>query len=234
VLTPYATSTWMLVVLIGVIAAGGGGMAGLGVLMSAVARVVPAEKRGFASGMVNAGGSFGQFLFAPLLQAIIGLAGWVAAMLTMAAVALLTIPLAWPLRERHAASANAGDASSPAGAAPLGLSTQLRIALRDPSYLCLHAGFFTCGFHIAFLVTHLPQEVQLCGLPATVASWSIAIIGLANIAGSLLAGAATGRYRSKHILAAMYGSRAALIAWYLIAPKTALTFYIFGAGLGLT
>ena len=73
--------------------------------------------------------------------------------------------------------------------------------MHDRSYLLLHAGFFTCGFHIAFLVTHLPGEVDLCGLPATVASWSLAIIGLANIAGSLLAGASMSRYRSKHILA---------------------------------
>jgi hypothetical protein len=61
-----------------------------------------------------------------------------------------------------------------------------------PSYLLLNAGFFTCGFHIAFLVTHLPQEVNLCGLPPTVASWSLAIIGLANIAGSLAGALATG------------------------------------------
>jgi predicted MFS family arabinose efflux permease len=104
----------------------------------------------------------------------------------------------------------------------------------DRSYLLLHAGFFTCGFHIAFLVTHLPQEVNLCGLSPTVASWSLAIIGLANIAGSLLAGSGTARYRSKYILAAMYGSRAVLIGWYLLAPKTAVTFYAFAAGLGLT
>jgi predicted MFS family arabinose efflux permease len=106
--------------------------------------------------------------------------------------------------------------------------------MADRSYLLLNAGFFTCGFHIAFLVTHLPQEVDLCGLPPTVASWSLAIIGLANIVGSLLAGASVSRYRSKSTLAAMYGSRAALIAVYLLAPKTELTFYVFAAGLGLT
>jgi predicted MFS family arabinose efflux permease len=102
------------------------------------------------------------------------------------------------------------------------------------SYLLLHAGFFTCGFHIAFLVTHLPGEVNLCGLPPTVASWSLALIGLANIVGSLMAGACTQRFRSKYILAAMYGSRAMLIGWYLIAPKTQWTFYGFAVGLGLT
>jgi len=98
----------------------------------------------------------------------------------------------------------------------------------------LHAGFFTCGFHIAFLVTHLPGEVNLCGLPPSVASWSLALIGLANIVGSLIAGSSTQRFRSKYILALMYGSRALLIGAYLLAPKTAITFYFFAIGLGLT
>jgi predicted MFS family arabinose efflux permease len=115
-----------------------------------------------------------------------------------------------------------------------GAWSAVRGALRDRSYLLLHAGFFTCGFHIAFLVTHLPGEVDLCGLPPTVASWSLAIIGLANIAGSLLAGAAVSRYRSKLALALMYGSRAVLILLYLAAPKTPATFYFFAFGLGLT
>ena len=119
-------------------------------------------------------------------------------------------------------------------AASGGLRAALRQALRDPSYLLLHAGFFTCGFHIAFLVTHLPGEVQLCGLPTEVASWSLAIIGLANIAGSLVAGWGVQQYRSKYILFWMYGSRALLIALYLLAPKTALTFYLFAIGLGFT
>ena len=104
----------------------------------------------------------------------------------------------------------------------------------DRSYLLLHAGFFTCGFHIAFLVTHLPGEVALCGLSPQVAGWSLAIIGLSNIVGSLAAGWATARWRSKYILAWMYFSRALLIGIYLLAPPTALTFYLFAAGLGAT
>ena len=98
----------------------------------------------------------------------------------------------------------------------------------------LHAGFFTCGFHIAFLVTHLPGEVNLCGLPPSVASWSLAIIGLANVFGSLYAGSCVARYRSKYVLAAMYASRALLIAWYLLMPRTEWTYYLFAAGLGFT
>ena len=106
--------------------------------------------------------------------------------------------------------------------------------MKDRSYLLLHAGFFTCGFHIAFLVTHLPGEVNLCGLPPSVASWSLAIIGLANIFGSLYAGSCISRYRSKYVLAAMYGSRAVLIGLYLLLPRTELNFYLFAAGLGFT
>ena len=110
----------------------------------------------------------------------------------------------------------------------------IRGALVDRSYLLLHLGFFTCGFHIAFLVTHLPGEVDLCGLPPAVASWSLAIIGLANLFGSLYAGSCVSRYRSKYVLAVMYGSRVLLIGGYLLLPSSALTFYVFAAGLGFT
>jgi predicted MFS family arabinose efflux permease len=114
------------------------------------------------------------------------------------------------------------------------LREQLRISFKDSSYLCLHAGFFTCGFHSAFLVTHLPGEAGLCSLPASVGATSLAIIGLANIAGSIGAGWLDQTKRMKMILFWMYASRAVAIAIYLMAPKTELTFYIFAAVLGLT
>lgn len=107
-------------------------------------------------------------------------------------------------------------------------------ALRDRSYWLLHLGFFTCGFHIAFLITHLPTEIDLCGLAPSVASWSLALIGVANIAGSVYVGACTNRYRSKYLLAWMYGSRAVLVMLYLALPKTEWVFYGFAIGLGAT
>src|SRR2546428_6519883 len=94
VLTPYAVSTWMLVFLIGIVAAGGAGMAGLGVLMSAVGRAVPPEKRGMASGIVNAGGSFGQFAVVPVAQLLTSLIGWIGALTAVGAMALAAAPLA--------------------------------------------------------------------------------------------------------------------------------------------
>src|SRR5262249_44116725 len=150
---------------------------------------------------------------------------------TMALAALATLPMASVLRHRPNPLLTAG---VPPAAPGIGLREQLRIAARDKSYWCLHAGFFTCGFHIAFLVTHLPGEVNLCGLSAAIAATSLAIIGLANIAGSLTAGVLGSRYRMKWLLFWMYFSRTVAIAIYLAAPKTALTFYAFAAVLGFT
>jgi MFS family permease len=232
--TPLVSSEWGLMLTLGVVSAAGAGAGSFSILIGATAQRLPAARRPFASGFINAGGSFGQFVFAPLMQALIASAGWVVAMLTMAATTLLTIPLAWPMRGKseHAATVAASGATSIG--VGLTLSDQLRLALRDPSYLCLHAGFFTCGFHIAFLVTHLPGEVALCNLPAGVSGTTLGLIGLFNIVGSLAAGALATRYRMKSLLSVMYASRAVIVALYLLAPKTALTFYVFAAALGAT
>jgi len=230
-LTPFVKSEWMLLLALGVITAAGAGAGSFSILIGATARRLPAEKRAFASGFINAGGSFGQFLFAPLNQALIGAFGWVTAMIAMALAALATLPLARALGNRPSETPSPGGAPAASG---IGLREQLRIAARDKSYWLLHAGFFTCGFHIAFLVTHLPGEVGLCGLSASVAASSLAIIGLANIGGSLTAGALGNRYRMKWLLFWTYFSRAVAIAIYLAAPKTALTFYVFAAVLGFT
>ena len=226
-LTPFVSSQLGLILTLGLLTAIGSGACSFSVLLGAVAQRMPATSRGTASGIINAGSSFGQFVFAPIIGKLIQWVGWMSTMWAMAAVALLAIPLLNRLtNDTHAPAA----APTPEG----GLKKAVADALRNPSYLLLHLGFFTCGFHIAFLVTHLPTEVGLCGLSPTVASWSLALIGLANIVGSLFAGSCINLYRSKYVLAVMYGSRAVLIALYLVAPKTEWTFYAFAVGLGLT
>lgn len=228
-LTPFVNSEWSLVLTMGILSAAGAGAGSFSILIGATSQQLPPEQRSFAGGFINAGGSLGQFIFAPLLQAIISGFGWVSAMFTMAAATLLTIPLASVLCGKRAPElAVAAEQNS------LGLLEQIRLAMQDRSYLCLHAGFFTCGFHIAFLVTHLPGEVALCGHSAHVSAAALAIIGLFNIAGSLFAGKLGSHYRMKYILAVMYGSRAVMIGLYLLAPKTELTFYIFAMALGFT
>jgi len=227
VLTPQVTTSFGLVLTIGLLSAVGAGAVSFSVLIGAVSRRVPAGHRGTAAGVINAGSSFGQFVFAPLLQVLISAFGWMAAMWSLAFITMGTLPLARFMRgSQTSAVSTAGTASGPWAA--------VKDALADRSYLLLHAGFFTCGFHIAFLVTHLPGEVDLCGLPASVASWSLAIIGLANIFGSLAAGWSVNHYRSKYVLFWMYGSRALLVLLYLLAPKSVWTFYLFAAGLGFT
>ena len=226
--TPFVNSQMGLIFTMGILTAMGAGACSFSVLLGAAAQRMPATSRGAASGIINAGGSFGQFVFAPIIGKLIQWVGWMGTMWSMAAVALLAIPLLNRLTsDTHAPTAVA---TTPEG----GLKKAVSDAMRNPSYLLLHLGFFTCGFHIAFLVTHLPTEVGLCGLSPTVASWSLALIGLANIVGSLIAGSCVNLYRSKYVLAVMYGSRAVLIALYLLAPKTEWTFYAFAVGLGLT
>lgn len=226
--TPFVNSQMGLILTMGLLTAMGAGACSFSVLLGAAAQRMPATSRGAASGIINAGGSFGQFVFAPIIGKLIQWVGWMGTMWSMAAVALLAIPLLNRLTsDTHAPTAAATTQDG-------GLKKAVSDAMRNPSYLLLHLGFFTCGFHIAFLVTHLPTEVGLCGLSPTVASWSLALIGLANIVGSLIAGSCVNLYRSKYVLAVMYGSRAVLIALYLLAPKTEWTFYAFAVGLGLT
>lgn len=224
--TPLVDSAFGLVLFLGVLTAAGAGAGSFSILMGAAANRLAPERRAFASGFINAGGSFGQFAFPPIAQALIGAWGWVVALWSLAVAALATIPMAFAFRERHE------DRSAPK-VGP-GLSAQVMEAFRDRSYWLLHVGFFTCGFHIAFLVVHLPGEVGLCGLSPTVSAASLSIIGLANIAGSLAAGWLGERHPMKWILFWMYFARAVAIAIYLASPKTPATFYLFAAALGFT
>jgi predicted MFS family arabinose efflux permease len=228
-LIPFMTTTAGLVFAIGVLAAGGAGMAGPSVLMAATTRLVPAEKRGLASGIVNAGGSFGQIVFAPIAQGITAAAGWVASLQTLAALTLLALPAAWVLRG-HSNVVAAG--AAPARREPA--REAIARALAEPSYRLLAAGFFVCGFHVAFLATHLPGVVASCGLPPEVGAWSLAVIGLFNIVGSVAMGWAVSRWRMKSLLSLVYATRAVAVLIFVFAPKSAAVMLVFAAVMGLT
>ncbi len=233
-ITPYMTSTAGLIFAIGVLAAGGAGMAGPAVLMAATARLIPADKRGMATGIVNAGGSFGQFLMAPIAGALLVALGWVSAMQVIGLLVLLALPAAWVLKgnSRQAAGAAAGAAAVPAKS--VGTMEAIRTALANPSYVLLAAGFFVCGFHVAFLATHLPGVIAACGLPVQYGAWSLAILGLFNIVGSIAVGWAVGRWRMKSLLSLIYAVRAVAVLAFLLAPKTGTVMLVFAAVMGLT
>ena len=229
-ITPYMTSTLGLIFSIGVLAAGGAGMAGPSVLMAATTRLIPPERRGMATGIVNAGGSFGQFLFVPIAGGITALAGWVGALQGMALITLLALPAAWVLRGNSVQAAVAG-------AAPVkSESTRQAVAraLATPSFRLLAAGFFVCGFHVAFIATHLPGVVAACQLPASVGAWSLAVVGLFNIVGSFAIGWAVGRWRMKSLLSLIYAARALAVIVFVLSPKTEAVMLIFAAVIGLT
>ncbi len=227
-LAPLWHSEFGLLMTLGILSAAGAGAGSFSILIGAAALRIEASRRAFASGLINAGGSFGQLIIAPATQLLIGAWGWSIAMWGLAAAGLATIFLtrtvAGPERAA-AASAGAGQQTSAAA---------LRGAFRDRSYLCLHVGFFTCGFHIAFLVTHLPSEIALCGLPSNSAGIALGLIGLFNIAGSIGIGWLAGRYRMKTLLVELYIIRALLILTYVMAPKTLSTLYLFSGALGMT
>jgi predicted MFS family arabinose efflux permease len=229
-LTPLATSTGALIILIGLLAATGAGAMGPGLLMSAIAKQIPEAKRNVANGIVNAGGSFGQFTVIPLAGLFIGLAGWQPALVILGAISLLAIPAILWITQNATTVVPAQAGTQPSGSLKQAVST----AFRDPSFLLLTAGFFTCGFHVAFIATHLPGVVALCGLDTSVGAWSLALIGLFNIFGSLWVGKFVSTRRMKTTLAGIYFARALVILVFFFAPKTALTFLIFGAAIGFT
>ncbi len=237
ILTPFMTTTIGLIFAIGVLAAGGAGMAGPSVLMAATTRLLPPEKRGMATGIVNAGGSFGQFMMAPIAAGLTAMTGWMTSMQILGFIVLLALPAAWVLKgNSNAAPVAAGSAGASTAPPPVreGTGAAIKRALSDPSYLMLSAGFFVCGFHVAFLATHLPNVVAMCGLPPSISAWSLAILGLFNIVGSLLMGWAVGRWRMKSLLSLVYAARAVGVMIFLVAPKTAEVMLIFAAFMGLT
>ena len=232
IITPLMTTTAGLILAIGVLAAGGAGMAGPSVLMAASTRLVPPAQRGLATGIVNAGGSFGQFAMAPIAIGLTAAVGWASAMQWLGVLVLLALPAALVLKGNS--KALAAQAAAASGTQALTARQAIAQALATPSYLYLAAGFLVCGFHVAFLATHLPGVIAACGLPPEVGGWSLAMIGLFNIVGSLAMGWAVGRWRMKSLLSILYATRGLAVLVFLFAPKTTAVVLVFAAVMGVS
>ncbi|RYX95258.1 MAG: MFS transporter [Comamonadaceae bacterium] len=232
ILTPLMTSTAGLIFSIGVLAAGGAGMAGPSVLMAAATRLVPPEKRGLATGIVNAGGSFGQFAMAPIAIGLTAVAGWASAMQWIGVLVLLALPAVYFLKGNS--KAIAAQAAAASGVKALSAREAIGQALSTPGFRYLSLGFLVCGFHVAFLATHLPGVVAACGLPPEIGGWSLAMIGLFNIIGSIAMGWAVGRWRMKSLLSLLYATRGLAVLVFLFAPKTPALMLGFAAVMGIT
>ena len=197
---------------------------GFGVVLAAMGRAVPTERRSLALGLGAASGSLGQFVMVPLGQTFLTTYGWQTAFLLLALIAALMIPLAWPLRSR------------PGERAPQlkhSLSQALAEAGRHRGYILLTCGYFVCGFHVAFIAVHLPAYIIDKGLAPEVGAWALAIVGLANVVGSITAGVAGGRYSKKYLLCFLYTARAVIITIFLLTPATPASVLVFAFFMGL-
>ena len=199
------------------------GASGFPMILSAVARSVSEERRALALGIAATGGSVGQFLLLPFSQVMIADLGWPAALLVLAALAGLIVPLAAALAGKATASV----------AGPASLGGALGQASRHSGFLLLTAGFFVCGFHVSFIATHLPGYLTSSGVDPLIAATALSLIGFFNILGGLAAGVLGGRFRLKYILSSIYLARAVAIALFLVAPKTQAVVFAFSASFGL-
>jgi MFS family permease len=222
----YATSPLMLDLSAGVLI--GFGLAGcsFNLVLSAFGKLVPEEWRALSLGAGTAAGSFGQFLFSPLARVLIDSFGWQQALLIFAAGMLLVLPLSLALATPRAAPATGK-------AAPQSLKQALTEAFGHRSYVLLVLGFFTCGFQLAFITVHLPAYLVDRGLSAEVGGWTIGVIGLFNIMGSLSAGWLSTRMPKRYLLSVIYFLRAAAVLAFIMLPMSAASSVVFGAVMGL-
>ena len=211
----------------------GGVLIGLGlsgasfaIVLAAFARLVPPERRSWALGIGTAAGSLGQFLFAPLGQAFIGEYGPVTALVLLSSFVALVPLLALVLTGR-------GDEEELDAEPAVSARQAIRGALAHPSYVLLTCGFFVCGFHIAFISTHLPPYLTDLGFSGSLAAWSLALIGLFNVIGAYSAGVLGGMQSKRLLLSGIYFSRGVLFALFVLVPKTPFVVLVFAACMGL-
>jgi MFS family permease len=199
-----------------------------GIVIGAFAKLLPASWRTIGFGMGTAAGSFGQFLFSPLAVALIDTAGWQHTLLIFGAILLTVMPLCLVL-SAPPRSAAAQQQEMPGQS----VAQALAEAFGHRSYLLLVIGYFTCGFQLFFVTVHLPAYLVDRGLPASIGGWTIAVIGLFNIIGSLSSGWLSNLMPKRYLLSAIYFSRSIAIMVFILLPPSPVVTLLFGAVIGL-
>ena len=194
------------------------------VIYGVIGRQIPAERRSWAMGVAAAAGSFGQFLMVPIEGQLIARLGWHTALLALAAVVLLIVPLAFGLREPRMAAGGLQRSQS--------ITQAVVEAFRYPSFGLLMAGYFVCGFQVVFIGVHMPSYLRDKGLSPEVASYALALIGLFNVFGTYIAGSLGQKLAKRKILAAIYLGRAIAISVFILVPVTPMSVYVFAAVIG--
>lgn len=202
---------------------------GFPIILAAVTRRVDRRRRSLFLGIGSAAGSSGQFALVPLGQFFIEGHGWVFAVVAFGVIVAVIVPLSWFLSDPRP-----GEGPAPASREPhQGMGEALREALRHRGFCLLAAGYFVCGFQILFLGTHLPNFLIEAGHDRWLGATALAIIGLANIVGTLAWGALGGVLRMKYLLSSIYLLRSVALALFILLPVTVAGTYAFSAVIGL-
>ncbi|ENZ79989.1 MULTISPECIES: MFS transporter [Ralstonia] len=209
-----------------------GGLIGLGlsgtsfgVVYGAISRLTPPERRSWALGVAGAVGGVGQFVMVPTAQGLLSTVGWVTALVVMAVVMAIFLPLTAPLRERTSAAA--------AQQAQQSMGSAIREAFAHRGFWLLNLGFLTCGFQLAFIGAHMPAYLLDKGLTGRHGMVALALIAAANIVGTYYCGALGGLFRRKYLLSLLYLIRTAAIALFILLPLSPATLYAFAIVMGL-
>jgi MFS family permease len=211
---------------------------GFGVVLAVVGRASSAENRSLALGIATAAGSAGQVVGAPLAEFLLQSFSWQEVFMIFAGIILCSL-LALPfLRSPQMASRAELEES---------LGEVLKKAFSDPSYIMIFLGFFSCGYQLAFITAHFPAFVtEMCGpidpngplaalgitTTSALGAMSIAVIGLANIVGTIWAGALGKKYTKKYLLAGIYTARTIVAALFIMLPMTPTSVLLFSLAMG--
>ena len=225
-LMAYSTSPAMLHLSTGVLVGFGLAGASFTLVLAAFGKLLPEEWRGFAFGIGTASGSFGQFLFSPLAVGLLKEIGWHQTLVTFAVLVLLVLPLAFVV-------ATPPMDMSVGAVKKQSFREALGEAFGHGSYILLVLGFFTCGFHIAFITVHLPPYLVDRGLDVSWGGWVLAFIGLFNIIGAISSGLLGSRFPKRYLLSIIYTLRAIAIAAFVVAPMSPASALAFGAAMGV-
>ncbi len=227
-MTGLATTPAMMHLGAGLIVGTGIALTSFGIIMAALGRIVPPEKRSWAFGLATASSSLGQFIFAPLAGSLIAAYGWHAALTILAASSLLMAIFALPLLAQKGTSAK-----STVGETTLNASDAIREAFGHRSYLLLVSGFFVCGFQLAFVTVHLPPYLAEHGISKEFAGIAMGLIGLFNVVGSYTSGIIGGRREKRLPLSLIYILRSLVAAAFVLLPVTQASTLMFTALMGL-
>ena len=215
---------------------------GFGVILAIIGRAASDENRSMALGIATAAGSTGQIIGPPAAEFLLGLMAWPSVFMVFAGVMLASLMLLPMLRAPDAASPGYSGAE-----ATESMGAVVSRALKDPNYILISLGFFSCGYQLSFVTAHFPAFVteistpidpdgMLAGLGVTTTSqlgaWAIGLIGLANILGTMVAAKLGGIYQKKNLLALLYAARAVVATWFILVPMTPATVIVFSLSMG--